>query len=240
MAAVAEVIIVAGGLGRRLGAQASKAFVPLGGQPLVIHALRTFARVRAVAGLVVVVPAGEEDRLRQICLSTPGVERVRAIVPGGARRQDSVRAGLDALSDRAELVLVHDAARPFVSVELIERVLTAAEETGAAVPGLPVADTLKQVNEAQRVERTLDRRNLVAVQTPQGFRIEVLRRAYAHAWEKGIGATDDAGLVEQLDLPVAVVPGEAGNFKVTTPQDYRLAQALAREGVWDATRRSGL
>ncbi len=225
----AEVILVGAGAGRRLAASGPKAFVSLAGRALIVHALQTFARVRAITGVVAVVPAGEEERLRLLCLSTPGIANVRAIVAGGARRQDSVQAGLDALSERAALVLVHDAARPFASVELCERVLAAAEQYGAAVPGVPVADTLKQVDGQQRVERTLDRRNLVAVQTPQGFHVEVLRRAYARAWQQGASATDDAGLVEQLGLPVAVVPGETANFKLTTPQDLRLAQALARE-----------
>jgi len=222
----AEAIVVGAGQGRRMGAAVPKVYLSLAERPVLLYSVLTLLAMPEIGGIVLVVPAGEETRTRDLCRNLPGFEKVRSIITGGARRQDSVRAGLDQMSPRAEVVLIHDAARPFAAPELIRRVLAAAREVGAAVPGIPVADTLKQVGTDQRVARTLDRRNLVAVQTPQGFRREVLRQAYAHAWEKDLSATDDAGLVELAGLPVAVVPGDPMNFKLTTTLDFKVAEAL--------------
>jgi len=222
----AEVVIVGAGQGVRMGASVPKVFLPLGSRPVLLHTVRAFTALPEIRGVVLVVPAGEEPRVRELCGAGPNAEKIRAVVPGGARRQDSVRAGLDALSADTELVLIQDAARPFASPELIRRVLDAARRIGAAVPGVPVADTLKQVNPDETVACTLGRQGLVAVQTPQGFRIEVLRRAYAEAEVRGLEATDDAGLVEQAGLPVAVVPGDPMNFKLTTPLDFRVAECV--------------
>lgn len=223
----AEVIIVGAGEGRRMGVAQPKVFMPLGTQPILVHAVTAFSALPEIAGIVVVVPLRHEDEARTLCRTLPGAQHIRAVVPGGARRQDSVQIGLDQLSPEAELVLVHDAARPFVPADLVRRVLAAALETGAAVPGVPISDTLKQVGaEDRQVRQTFDRRNLVAVQTPQGFRTEVLRGAYAHAWRHQLTATDDAGLVEQWGRPVTVVDGDPRCFKLTTPLDYQMAEAL--------------
>jgi 2-C-methyl-D-erythritol 4-phosphate cytidylyltransferase len=223
----AEVIIVGAGEGRRMGVSQPKVFMPLGTQPVLVHALNAFSGLDEITGIVLVVPARHEDQARALCGALPGAQRVRAVVPGGARRQDSVQAGIDHLLPETELVLVHDAARPFVPPALVKRVLAAARETGAAVPGVPISDTLKQIGSEDRlVRQTFDRRNLVAVQTPQGFRVEVLKGAYAHAWKHQLTATDDAGLVEQWGKPVVVVEGDPQSFKLTTPLDYQMAEAL--------------
>jgi 2-C-methyl-D-erythritol 4-phosphate cytidylyltransferase len=211
-----------------VGANLPKIFLPLGNEPMLALTLKVFLAVPEISGIVVVVPGAEEAKARQLCAALPQSGRIRAVVPGGARRQDSVQAGLDQLDARTEVVLVHDAARPFVSPALIRRVLAAAVADGAAVPGMPVTDTLKQLDGSQRVLATVDRRQLAAVQTPQGFRTAVLRQAYAESWAKKLTATDDAGLVEQLGLPVTVVPGEAANFKITTAHDLRLAELWLR------------
>ncbi len=227
MAAPCEAIIVGAGLGRRLGATPRpKVLLPLGGEPVLAYSLGVFAALAEVRGLILVVPAGEEDPVRSLCQRLGVADRAGTIVAGGPRRQDSVRAGLDRLDPATEIVLVHDAARPLVTPALVRRVLAAAERHGAATPGIPIADTLKRVSANQSVVRTLDRRNLVAVQTPQGFQRALLLRAYAAAWERGLTATDDAGLLEYARLPVQVVPGESMNFKLTTQEDFILAGSL--------------
>ncbi|MEW6517518.1 MAG: 2-C-methyl-D-erythritol 4-phosphate cytidylyltransferase [candidate division FCPU426 bacterium] len=219
-----EVILVAGGQGRRMQQPQPKAFLALAGLPLYMYSLRTFAGLPEVSGVILVVPAGQAERAWKEVRQLPDNGKVREIADAGPRRQDSVRNGMDALSGDAELVLVHDAARPFASAALIRRVAEAAARTGASVPGLPVVDTLKRVSAEGRIEGTVDRRNLVAVQTPQGFQSAVLRQAYQHAWKDNLAATDDAGLVELAGQPVSVVEGEAINFKITRSHDLELAE----------------
>lgn len=219
-----DVILVAGGQGRRMRHPEPKAFLPLAGQPLLAYSLATFAAIPEVSGVVLVVPAGQAERAWGIVRKLPDQGKVREIADAGPRRQDSVRNGMDCLPADAELVLIHDAARPFASAALVRRVAEAAAQSGAALPGLPVVDTLKRVNAEGRIESTVDRRNLVAVQTPQGFQAAVLRQAYQRAWQENHTATDDAGLVEFAGQPVAVVEGETMNFKITRPHDLELAE----------------
>jgi len=229
MASKVEVILVAGGQGRRMGGPIPKAFLPLCRYPIFSYALKTFSGVEEISGCILVVPSGEEKRAKNICQQISGLEKVKQIVCGGARRQDSVRCGMDHLSPDVDIVLVHDAVRPFCSAELIRRVITSAEKAGAAVPGIPLADTLKRVDSTGHVAATVDRRSLVAVQTPQGFQFSQLRQAYQNAWEKSLTATDDAGLFEYLGQPVVVVEGEVCNFKITQPYDLQLAEILIRQ-----------
>lgn len=204
----AGVILVAAGAGRRFGRP--KSDVPLAGIPLVERAAAPFGAFREK---VVVVRSEEAESFR-----LPGWK----VVAGGARRRDSVENGLRALAPDTRFVLVHDAARPLLPAAVVERVLRAAMETGAAIPAVPVHDTIKQVEDGL-VRRTLDRKRLVAVQTPQGFRADLLRRALAST---PADATDEAALVEGLGEAVAVVPGDPRNLKITTPFDLRLAEAL--------------
>ncbi len=206
------VVVVAAGRGERLGGSVPKAFVPVAGRTLLSWAVGS---VRATAAsVVVVVPDELVDRAR----AEVGDDVV--VVPGGATRQESVAAGLRALPPTATTVLVHDAARAFVPAEVVERVVAAlAAGHQAVVPGLPVADTLRHLERGP-----VDRAGVVAVQTPQGFRREVLERA--HAAPAVDAATDDAGLVEALGVPVHVVAGHPEAFKVTRPLDLLVAQAL--------------
>ncbi len=206
------VVVVAAGRGERLGGSVPKAFVTVGGRTLLSWAVGS---VRATAGsVVVVVPDELVDRARA------DVGDDVAVVPGGATRQESVAAGLRALPPTATTVLVHDAARAFVPAEVVERVVAAlAAGRQAVVPGLPVADTLRHLEHGP-----VDRAGVVSVQTPQGFRREVLERA--HAAPAVAAATDDAGLVEALGVPVHVVAGHPEAFKVTRPLDLLVAQAL--------------
>jgi 2-C-methyl-D-erythritol 4-phosphate cytidylyltransferase len=217
-------ILLAAGSGERLGAEAPKAFVTLGERPLVAHSLAAMAASGVLDRLVLVVPAGAPAALRgsidDLCRSFP-IDRV---VPGGRSRQESVRLGLLEVGD-VNLVVCHDAARPFASAELFARVLAPLDEVEGVVPVVPVPDTVKVVS-AGMIERTLPRDSLRLVQTPQAFRAGPLREVHDRAEAEGRTATDDAMLLEAAGYRVAAVEGEEGNFKVTTTADLARAEAL--------------
>lgn len=213
-------ILVAAGRGERMGADRPKAFLELAGESLLLRAARSFQASAEVDGLVAVVPAGWEPRARG---ELGGLGKLKAVVAGGARRQDSVSAGLDYAGAAFEgVVLVHDAARPFVDEETIASVARAARAHGAALPVLEMVDTIKRIEDGRVVE-TLDRRCLGAAQTPQGFRVGLLREAYREADRRGLLLTDEAMAVEALGRPVVAVPGVASNRKLTTPADLEWA-----------------
>jgi 2-C-methyl-D-erythritol 4-phosphate cytidylyltransferase len=206
-------IVVAAGSGQRLGATVPKAFVQLAGRTLLEHAVSPLTGM----DLVVVAPPELVGSTAQL---VPGA----AVVPGGAMRQESVRRGLAALGPDVDIVLVHDAARAFTPAVVIARVVAAiGSGADAAIPVLPVSDTIKRVDAGVVVD-TLDRATLVAVQTPQGFRRDVLEKAHAAAPHDA--ATDDAALVEAIGGRVVVVDGDAAAFKITVPDDLRRAEAL--------------
>ena len=214
------VLVVAAGLGVRLGHGIPKALRPLRGEPLLCHAVRRVAAAAPVAAIVVAAPADACDAVGDLLT---GVSPV-TVVPGGATRQESVAAALAAVPDGLEIVLVHDAARALAPPELVVSV-AAAVRSGcpAVIPVLPVVDTVKEVDPAGNVVGTVDRAALRAVQTPQGFRRAVLVEAHASAVDP---VTDDAGLVEKLGVPVRCVPGSAYAMKITTPFDLTVAESL--------------
>lgn len=221
---VVGVVIVAAGMGTRLGAGMPKALVPVAGEPLVVHALRRAYAVRGLRALVIVVPPGHRAEFEGLVSTSGGEERL-VLVDGGAERTDSVAAGLAALPDECDIVLIHDAARAFAPTCLFDAVVDAIEDgaTGGAdavVPGLPVTDTVKQVGADGHVEVTLPRERLRAIQTPQGFRRAALEAAHA----TGRQATDDAALVEATGGRVRVIDGSPEAFKVTIPADLDLAR----------------
>jgi 2-C-methyl-D-erythritol 4-phosphate cytidylyltransferase len=216
-------LVPAAGRGERLGQGSPKALTPLAGEPMVAHAVRTLA-AGPVDLVVVAVPPGTADDV-WAALAGAHDGAGLAVVDGGASRGDSVRRALTALPDSVEVVLVHDAARPLVPAYLVELVVAAVEGgADAVVPGLPVTDTVKAVDDQGAVVATVDRAGLRSVQTPQGFRRSVLASAYAETGAPE--ATDDAALVERVGGRVLLVPGAAEAFKVTTPQDLVLAEAL--------------
>jgi 2-C-methyl-D-erythritol 4-phosphate cytidylyltransferase len=222
-------ILVAAGRGERMGADRPKAFVTLAGASLLLRAARAFEASPEVDGVLAVVPAGYEEMARG---ELGELKKLSAVVPGGARRQDSVSAGLDRAGTSFEgVVLVHDAARPLVCGETIAAVAAAAREHGAALPVLEMVDTVKRVRDGRVVE-TLDRSALGAAQTPQGFRATLLREAYRHAEREGLALTDEAMAVEALGHPVIAVPGLASNRKLTTLEDLEWAEYhLRREAA---------
>jgi len=223
-------IVPAAGRGERLGPGTPKALRDLGGQPLLVHAVRALSIARAVGLVVVAAPQAELAAVRSLLSPAVGDTEL-LVVAGGRTRQESVSLALAVLPADVDVVLVHDAARPLAPAELADAV-SAAVRAGAdaVVPGIPVADTVKQVDTAGRVERTLDRSRLRAVQTPQGFAREVLvaahRAAADAAADESEAATDDAGLVERIGGTVLVVGGSEEAFKVTRPIDLVLAEAV--------------
>ncbi len=210
-------IVVGAGDGARLGADRPKAFVGLGDRVLLAHSVEMLEEHPAVDGIVLVVPEGWEEPATLLA-DDLAAGKVAAAVAGGSTRAESVAAGLAHVPDDADLILVHDAARPFAGDELVSRVLEALGDADGAVPGVPVTDTIKRVA-GGRVAETPDRSQLVAVQTPQGFHAAALRRAYAAGADALAAATDCASLVEASGGTVAVVAGDAGNVKITTTND---------------------
>lgn len=216
-------VLVAAGTGRRFGK--AKQFQSLGGHPLLYWPLRTLERTPSVVEVVLVVAEDRGAWARRF-VQRSRLKKVRAIVPGGRERADSVRAGLAVVSSGMDVVLIHDAARALVSRDVVERVAVAARRTGAALAARPVADTVKGAITKQGrsfVKRTVSRAGLWLAQTPQGFRADVVLRI---APRLSSAMTDDVQTAEKLGIPVEMVLGSARNFKVTVPEDFELCRVL--------------
>lgn len=218
-------LVPAGGVGTRLGARTPKQFLALGGGPILAATAAHFMRHPGISAIVVAAPADHLERARRALRGLRGRAAV-TVVAGGRTRQESVWLALQAAGDDAELVVVHDAVRPFITRPLIDAVVGVADEAGAAICALPVTETIKRVR-GDEVEATVDRAGLWTVQTPQAFRAELLREAHEKARRDGVVGTDDAALVERLGHPVKVVRGLEGNLKITTPADLRRARRMA-------------
>lgn len=223
MSVRAAVVVAAGGAGRRMG-EVRKQYLELAGEPLLLHALRPFLAQAAVEWVVVALPADDPEPPAWLAGIDP---RVRT-VPGGEERGDSVRAGLAAVPEEADVVLVHDAARPLVRAAVIQRAIERAATGVGAVVAVPVADTIKVVTDGVIAE-TADRTCLWQAQTPQAFPRGMIMDAYRRAAAEGLAATDDAALVERYGGRVVVVEGDRSNLKVTTEADLAVAEALLRE-----------
>jgi len=237
MARVAAVVVAAG-QGVRAGGALPKQFRRIAGETLLEHALSAFAEAPKVA---FVQPVIRPEDLALVRTLTSGMN-ILAPVSGGPTRQASVRAGLEALLPRSpDIVLIHDAARPFASANLIARAIEAAEKTGAAIPALPVMDTVKRVDQAGTVEATLDRNSIRLVQTPQAFAFPALLEAHQRAAAQGRNDfTDDAALAEWAGMKVSVFAGEPSNIKLTTPEDFARAEAIQSAALGDVRTGSGL
>lgn len=224
---VNSAIIVAAGKGTRMGPGVDKLFLEVAGRPVVAHTWQRFADAGCIDELVIVVRDGMqsafEEMARQFNLAKPF-----RLVPGGAERQDSVWNGLEALSPGAEIVAVQDAARPCTSEALILATITAARETGAAVAAQPVTDTIKETADGRTIARTVDRSKLWAMQTPQTFRVEVIRRAFVEMRRRGLAVTDDTAACELIGQPVRLVADGAPNPKVTVPGDLPFIETVLR------------
>jgi len=219
-------VVPAGGIGKRMGDGAPKQFRMLGAVPLMLHALRVLDRTPTVTEVVLVVPKEEQARALVEVVERYGLKKVLKVVPGGATRQESVSHGLNEVEADVEIVIVHDAVRPFVTEALIERSIEAARIHGGAIVAVPMKDTPKQAGKDGVILRTLDRSDLWLAQTPQTFRRAVIVDAYRTASIRHVHATDDAALVERLGHPIAIVEGSWENLKVTTQEDLILAEAI--------------
>ena len=219
-------IIAAGGRGERLGAGQPKQLLTLGGRSILEHAVAAFLSHQGIDEVVVVVPA---DMVADLAATWHGAPKPVRVVAGGARRQDSVANGFAVVESSADVVVIHDAARPFVSADLIARILQAAVETGAALAALPCHDTVKYAREpadgAPEVERTIPRERVFLAQTPQAFSVRVLRAAVNAGRNRDV-VTDEAALAEAAGFPVRLVPGEPANLKITTQTDLEVARAM--------------
>ena len=218
-------IIVAAGSSQRMGFD--KLFALLHGRPVLSHSIAAFEQSDAVRDTILV---GRAERLAEYekLVARENFKKVSAIIPGGARRQDSVRRGLERLGDETAFIAVHDAARPLVRPRLIERILQAAQLHGGAASATPVRDTLKRANCHQMVCGGVERTNLFAVETPQIFRRELLQKAYAAVFDAGLEITDEISAVEQIKGQVFLVPNEEPNFKITYPADLARAELFLR------------
>jgi 2-C-methyl-D-erythritol 4-phosphate cytidylyltransferase len=221
-------IVVAAGKGTRLGGNRPKQFLELDGIPVIIRTFMQFESCREISELVIVLPQDETDEFLSL-LKEFGLRKPTRIVAGGATRAQSVQRGLAVVSE-AEIVAVHDGVRPFVTPEEIDRVVSAARTTGAAILVAPVADTIKDVKDG-RVVRTLPRAQLRRALTPQCFRLDIIKRAYdqlAEVEAAGVEVTDDCLLVERLGVEIAIVEGSGRNIKITREEDLALGEALLK------------
>jgi 2-C-methyl-D-erythritol 4-phosphate cytidylyltransferase len=219
----AAAIIVAAGESTRMEG-IDKVFAPLGGEPVLVRATRPFQQCAHISRIIVVVGGDKEKKCRSL-VTGPEWAKVTEVCIGGRRRQDSVSAGLERL-EGCEWVVIHDGARPLVTVDLIEQGLKAAKETGAAVAAVPMKDTIKVVDRNELVTETLPRQKLRAIQTPQVFNLDIIKKAYQRLSDD---VTDDASLVERLGYKVKLYPGSYDNIKVTTPEDLALAETILKK-----------
>jgi 2-C-methyl-D-erythritol 4-phosphate cytidylyltransferase len=220
-------ILVAAGKGVRMGAGVDKLFLELAGRPVVAHTWQRFNDAQCIGEIILVVRDGMQKAFTELAV-TFHLQKPFRIVVGGTERQDSVWNGLEALPVTAEIVAIHDAARPCTGEELIATTVRAADETGAAVAAQPVTDTIKESADGRLIQRTLDRSKLWAVQTPQSFRVEVIRRALAEVRRRRLIFTDDTAACELIGQPVRLVSSIAPNPKVTVPGDLPFIEMLLR------------
>jgi len=220
-------IIVAAGKGTRMGPQVDKLFLELNGCPVVAHTWRRFEETGSIDEIVMVVRNGMQAAFATLAEQNKFKKPFRLVV-GGKERQDSVWNGLEALSPGAEIVAIQDAARPCTSQALIAATVAAAREIGAAVAAQHVTDTVKESRDGKLIERTLDRSRLWTVQTPQTFRVDIIRRALSAVREKGLLVTDDTAACELIGQPVQLVLSTEPNPKVTRPEDLTVVEALLR------------
>lgn len=217
------VIVAAGNASRMEGID--KVMAPLDGEPLLVHSVRAFENSEVIREIVVVTREDLLETVTGLCSHFP---KVRGVVAGGASRPESVRAGLNALSEKVKLAAIHDGARPLISWQVIDRTVRAGNTYGAAAPAIPVKDTIK-VEQGGVVAATPDRSKLRAVQTPQVFDIDLLRGALTKAEKDGVQITDDCSAVENMGMSVKLVEGDERNIKVTTPIDLQIAKLLLED-----------
>jgi len=217
-------IVLAAGRGERLKSKVPKLLAKIGSKPVIIHTLEALSRNPSIKDIILVANA---KNLREMTawVKRYHIRKISSVVEGGARRQDSLGSGLKAVDNRTDLVLIHDAARPFIDKNLIDSVINIAKKSGAAITGVPVKGTIKKAC-GKVVDKTIERKNLWEIQTPQVFKKDLILKAYKKFGK--IDVTDDAMLVEKLGGKVNIVEGSYSNIKITTPEDLVLAEAIAK------------
>lgn len=224
----ADAIIVSAGKGERFGG-GKKQFFLLDKKPILAHSLDKFESCPLICSVILVVSQEDLDYCLKEIVEKFQYRKISQVVAGGKRRQDSVKNGIDNLPKDTEILVIHDGVRPFVTRVMIEDSIRSAIRYGAVVTAIPVKDTIKMANPDGTVLKTLNRESLWQAQTPQSFRIEVIRNAYYRAIEEGFTGTDDASLVERLGMNVHIIPGSYNNIKITTPEDLALANLLLKK-----------
>lgn len=216
-------VVVAAGNSTRMGGGCNKQLLMLADMPVLAHTLSAFSAAEEIFEIIVVT-RDQDILLIQDLIKEFSIRKVKAVIPGGTSRQESVFRGLSEVT--GERVLIHDGARPFITAEEIKAVISSLDECCAAALGVAVRDTVKRIDGNQMVRETIPRENLVQVQTPQGFHTKEILAAHKKAAEEGIEVTDDCALAEYIGIPVRILPGSRRNLKITTPEDVALAQAL--------------
>ena len=230
-------LIVAGGVGSRVGATLPKQFLPLAGRPMLLHTLEAFENCPQIGSIILLLPREWIDHFRSEILP-PGVfTKLKKILPGGKTRQDSTYAGFQGIDEAVDVVLVHDGARPLIRKETIADCIANAAEHGAALAACLSKDTVKEVDGEGQVRKTLDRRQIYLAQTPQAARYSLLKEALETAYSQGLQATDEASLLEKIGVKVKIVETDSTNMKVTTPEDFWVAEAVLRG--WEEVRSKG-
>lgn len=221
-------IIVAAGSGKRFGSKTPKQFLSIGNKPLIVHTLERFQNCNSIDQIILVLPANQTKDFPQI-ISKYGITKLSKIVSGGATRAESVLKGLSALqSVKANIIAVHDGARPLVSAEEISACIEMANETGAAILTAPVTDTIKLIQDG-KIINTIDRTTLRRALTPQCFKYKILKKAFDKIGDLSDSATDESYLAEKLGVEVSVVEGSARNIKVTTKEDLQIVENLLKK-----------
>ena len=217
-------VVPAGGSGTRMGGTVPKQFQLLNGQPILSYTLKTLQDCGVISEIVLVVPEKEYEKACEEWIGKPKL--VKKVVKGGEKRQDSVFNGLQEVSQDTEIVLIHDGVRPLLSKKMISGSIDAARKYGAAITAIPLSDTIKRVDSSGLVSETIDREGLWRVQTPQAFRLPLLREAFAKAKSENFYGTDEGALIEHLGKPVKIVEGSEQNIKITRPEDLDLGETF--------------
>ncbi|MFA4916198.1 MAG: 2-C-methyl-D-erythritol 4-phosphate cytidylyltransferase [Syntrophales bacterium] len=219
-------IIPTGGSGRRMGGSIAKQYLPLAGIPLLVHTLSTFQKSSVIDDIFLIIPEGDFLYVRQMIIEKYGLSKVSRILTGGRQRQDSVKNGLDVVGTEHSIIVIHDGVRPFISEEMLHRIVIEALQAKAVTFGIPAKDTVKTIGASGWVRETLNRDGLCLTQTPQAFERQIIKKAYQTAGEDHFYGTDDASLVERIGIKVKMIPGSYDNIKITTRDDLVLGEFL--------------
>lgn len=226
-----EVIIVGAGKGARFGEVRPKQFSYLCKKPIFCWTIERFEKCELIDKIILVIPPRMKEYVQKSILSYSDYKKIKATVEGGKERGDSVFQGLQVVDRDTDIVLIHDGVRPLIFPELIERLIHQVEKYGAAILAVPMKETVKEVSRESAVAQTLDRKKLYSIQTPQGFKREIIWKAYQTASQSGQWASDDAALVEKIGKRVMIILGDEMNIKITTSLDLKLAEILLRNSV---------